>query len=231
MDTEDVFEAAKERLGQNIEPSLDYLVKCDAVNLVWYLKEKIVELTDCEQVKDHLRPLKYAYIFCRKGAKVTFVRESASGTPDLMVEIGQHGFYVEVKKFRVQGSSTTPVEKIVNAVTIKRGQLPDSEVGFVAIDNFDPGLERADQGGLSHEHFDAALCELEHLATANPNGWQKPSGVIIAASTSGGIGISIPYFVWVNKQSKPLVPEGLAGWLSSSLTNAEERSSEGLRMT
>lgn len=216
-----VLEAAKQRLGQNIGPALDYLATREAVNLAWYLEEKIVKARD-EEVRDHVRVLKYANIFCRKGANVTFLQETSGvKTPDLKVELEPPGFFLEVKKFRLVPHTANPVSKIVAAVTAKRLQLPSNEVGFVAIDNFDLGLEWDDQGGLTHHHIDEALCELERSAGENPNGWQKPSGAIIAASTSGGLGVQIPHFVWINKKSKPPVSEEVARWLSSLFADVD----------
>ncbi len=238
MDVRDVLDAAKKRLGQNIEPVLDYLAKCGAVNLEWYLERKIVEVGDSESEQDNRRVLKYAYNFCRSGAKVTFVRESSDPgvkTPDLKVEMGESQFYVEVKKFRAVGvdksrvgSAPDPISKIVGAVTWKRAQLPPWEVGFVAIDNFDHGLEWDDEGGFTHDHLVKALCELQRSAAQNPSGWKKPGGVIISANTTGGVvtvsdsapvQVEIPHFVWINEHSRPPVPERLAQWVSSSLPN------------
>jgi hypothetical protein len=222
-----VLKAAKQRLGR---PALDYLATREAVNLAWYLEEKIIKARD-EEVGDHVRVLKYADILCRKGAKVTFLRETwGVKTPDLKVELEPSKFFLEVKRFRPVPNTANPASKIVAAVTAKRLQLPSNEVGFVAIDNFDLHLESEDQCGLTDRHIHEALWELERSAGENPNGWQKPSGVIIAASTSGGLGTQIPHFVWMNKKSKPPASEEAARWLSSLFADVDtEISREVLR--
>jgi len=217
---------AIERLGSNAKPMLDGLNQFGATNLEWYLSEKILKAPDGEQLKDNRRVLKYANNFCLNHAKVTFVKESSSrNTPDLMVDVGQHRFYVEVKKFRLLENSVAAhrVSKIVGSVSEKRKQLPSDEVGLVAIDNFDLGLESEDGAGFTHDHIVNALCEIERLATENPEGWRKPSGVIVAAHTSGGAlsgvadNFGIPHFVWINAQSAVPLPDALTGWIRSSL--------------
>ncbi len=208
------------RLDPLDRPSIERIAGME--NGLWYLKEKINGAPDHKSVLDHTRPLKYAGLFDRADAQITFIREIPNQrTPDLIIEVGRYRFYLEVRKFELQiTSSSYPVSKIVSAVTGKRGQLPDNEVGFVAIDNFDIELESVHEA-MPYDHIEAALSELERLATENPAGWKKPSGVIIAASTSGGIGFSIPHFVWVNKQSEPPVSEELAGWIRSSFTDVD----------
>lgn len=197
----------------------------------WYIREKIVKAPHAERRRDNGRVLKYAYNFCRNGGNVTFVREvrdrSGVKTPDLKVAIEQRAFtfYAEVKNFPFQGNSasTYPESKVVDAVRQKRRQLPDSEVGFVAIDNFDLHLE-LDGRAMTHAHIDEALCELERLATENPNGWQEPSGVIIAASTSGGAfsgPVSIPHLVWMNRYAAPAAPAWLTQWIANSLPDGQ----------
>jgi hypothetical protein len=223
QDTVLLIEKAVQRLGQERKPILDRVVECDGGD--WYLREKIVKPANDDTVRDNERALKYAYNFCRNGATVTFVHEGSGKTPDLEVKLEQQRFLVEVKKFRSQSkrASGDPVSKIVTAVTRKRVQLPDSEVGFVAVDNFDLGLESGNAEDLTHDHIVDALCELERLAAENPAGWRKPSGAIVAASTTGGVlsgppvSIPFPHFVWMNGHGDPAAPQVLAAWLRSSL--------------
>jgi hypothetical protein len=189
----------------------------------WYIDEKIVHAPDDDQRRDNDRVLKYAYIFSLNGAEVEFVREHKNHqTPDLKVTVNSTTFYVEVKKFGLVGSrSNHPVSKIVSAVTGKKRQLPDHEMGFVAIDNFDIKLE-LDGEAMTHDAIEQAIAELERLAAANRSGWRKPSGVIIAASSTGGIGVSIPHFIWLNNEAKPAVPNHLADWIRRLFRRIDE---------
>jgi len=209
---------------------LDYLVECGAVNLQWYLQEKIVKVKDNQTRRDHERVLKYAYNFCLADANVAFLPEgTGSGVkmPDLRVDVEQASFYMEVKHFRMTlDDGNNPVLKIVATVTGKRSQLPPSELGLIAMDNFDLGLENHDELGLSHEHIVQAICELKRMAAENPAGWEMPSGVVFAACTSGG-SVSLvqglpappmfPHFVWANEQSVPSIPAGTVEWLARAL--------------
>ena len=142
--------------------------------------------------------------------------------------------YVEVRKFRMgEKPSNHPVQKIVDAVRQKRRQLPRFEIGFVAVDNFDLRLEPR----LRHDRIAEGLCEIERLARYNPKGWQRPSGVIVAAASTMGSGPVIhrpPHFVWINRSAECPPPDQLVEWLLSSLPSGRlfeatnERSTGGL---
>ncbi|MDO8612030.1 MAG: hypothetical protein Q7R32_04315 [Dehalococcoidia bacterium] len=190
-----LIEEAAAHLGGDTKAILQRLAECDGGD--WYLREKIVRAPNGDALLDNSRPLKYAYNFLLKGASVTFVREGRDPSPDLMVTVGGFTFYVEVRKFRMGAGrgASDPVSKIVDAVDEKRSQLPDGSIGFVAIDNFDIRLEPR----FTHERMKDALIEIERRATENPDGWRKPSGVIVATATSigGGPGIERPpHLLW-----------------------------------
>ncbi len=230
LDRAHLVELAMQSQHPDYRPVIEQLVNLEGGE--WYIREKIVEVQDHDERRDHERVLKYAYNFFRSGATVTFVRESSDAknkTPDLKVDLDGIPFYVEVKKFRLRVEQTgNPVLKIVAAIGEKRAQLPPSEVGFVAVDNFDLGIESDSEQGMTHEHIEAALCELERLAAVDQDGWRRPSGVIIASSTSGGIGLSIPHFIWTNIHSNPSAPEGLSNWLSSLFAEIDANTSAQL---
>jgi len=218
-----LVEMAAERIHPDYSPVLERLVEFDGGD--WYLREKIIKAPDSDSLTANNRVLKYANYLAEGGARVTFVREGWARTPDLRALVNGTAFFLEVRRFRTTDGSAAkhPVEKIVSAVTTKRRQLPPSEIGFVAIDNFDLGLESRAERGFTHDHIVDGLCELERCAKSNPEGWRSPSGVIVAAHTSGGAlsgpadNFGIPHFVWINAQSAVPVPDALAGWIRSSL--------------
>ncbi|MCH7579586.1 MAG: VCBS repeat-containing protein [Chloroflexi bacterium] len=180
---------AMKGLPEDRREVFEFLMERGVVNLEWYLRTKIVGVAEAER-NDHMMVLKYAYYFCLKDATVTLLRESpvpGEKMPDIEVAIGTGRFYVEVKKFR-EGSASDPVSKIVHAATIKRSQLRSGEVGFIALHNFDIRLEVAEEGGLTHSHIFAALCELQRRATQNPPAWEELGGVIFAARRVGAGG-------------------------------------------
>jgi hypothetical protein len=207
-------------------PLLEYLAGNGVKEFDWYLRTKIVEVSDCETQRDHERVLKYAYNFCLNGGVVSLIRESSSQgvrTPDMCVEVMSHEFFLEVKKFRmVSHSGSHPAAKIVAAIEEGRAQLPSGKLGLVAIDNFSLGVEEH----LSHEHIVEALCEVRRMAAENPAGWQKPSGAFFAACTSGGV-VSLveglppppmfPHFIWANEHSVPSLPTDVVEWLAAAL--------------
>ena len=164
-------EAAIDLLGPQRGLVIGHLADCGAVNLDWYLQGKIIEAEPLER-SDHARVLKYALNFCLNAAVVTFIQESSepgNRTPDLKIATERYSFYVEVKQFRGPGAGTgDPASKIVYAVTEGRTQLPSSDLGFVAIDNFNLDVEWDSEGGQTHEHIVEAFCELERLAAENP---------------------------------------------------------------
>ena len=226
MHLAEALNASKQILGEERGRLLDYLADCRAANLAWYLDRKILGVEEAERY-DNGRLFKYAFNFCRTGGKVTFLREStAAGAkmPDLRIDKEGFEFFVEVKMFRLASPGTTdPVSKITHAVSQGRKQLPASQIGFVAIDNFDLALEGDDSAGLIDGHFMGALCELHRRAAENPGGWDRPGGVILSASTGSRVNPGEVYdftdFIWVNQQSRPSVPEQLAEYVSSSLPN------------
>ena len=220
QDTLLLIEKAAQRLGQDTKPILDRIVECDGGE--WYLREKIVKAPDDDALLDNSRPLKYAFNFLLNGAKIGFVREGAEPTSDLMASVKGVTFYVEVRKFRmgIHEASGYPVSKIVDAITQKRNQLPKSEIGFVAIDNFDIRLEP----GFGHELIDDGLREVERLARANPEGWRRPSGVILATASAMGSGPYIdlpPHLVWTNPSAERSAPTLLIEWLVAALPNGK----------
>ena len=226
--TPGVIEMAMKGLPEDRREVFEFLMERGVVNLEWYLRTKIVGVAEAER-NDHMMVLKYAYYFCLKDATVTLLRESpvpGEKMPDIEVAIGTGRFYVEVKKFR-EGSASDPVSKIVHAATIKRSQLRSGEVGFIALHNFDIRLEVAEEGGLTHSHIFAALCELQCRATQNPPAWEELGGVIFAANSTGGAvndrspGFGIPHFLWLNEHSVPAVPNGVADFLLASLPTAK----------
>ena len=88
----DVTAVASGLLGKDRRLALDYLAESRCINLEWYLKKKIIEAADEEEMLDNTRPLKYALNFCRGNAQVTLLREQESTkTPDLMVEMDELG--------------------------------------------------------------------------------------------------------------------------------------------
>jgi hypothetical protein len=213
-----------ERAAQRIHPDythvLERLVECEGGER--YLKERIIKAPDIDSLTANSRVLKYANYLVEGGARVTFVREGRGKTPDLMALVDGITLFLEVRRFRTTDGSAAkhPVEKIVGAVTTKRGQLPPSEIGFVAIDNFDLGLESHDARGFTHDHIVDGLCELERCAKSNPEGWRSPSGVIVAAMSTMGSGTIIhrpPHFVWINRGAECPPPAHLVDWLLSSL--------------
>ena len=211
-----LVEKAAELLGQDTVPILTRLMKCDGGD--WYLQEKIAGAPNHETLLDNTRPLKYAACFVDNGATVAFVRETSTQTPDLRVEVGLRTFYVEVRKFRMGlgDAPLHPASKIVDAVQRKRSQLPRGEIGFVAIDNFDLRLEP----GFRHNLIAEGLREIGRMAASNPNGWRRPSGVIVSAASnvSSGPGwVDFPHFIWRNQHGECPPPDQLVKWLVSSL--------------
>ena len=219
-----LIERAAQRIHPDYTPVLERLVECEGGER--YLKERIIKAPDTDSLTANSRVLKYANYLVEGGARVTFVREGRGKTPDLMALVDGITFFLEVRRFRTTDGSVAkhPVEKIVGTVTTKRGQLPPSEIGFVAIDNFDLGLESHDERGFTHDHIVDGLCELERCAKSNPEGWRSPSGVIVAAMSTGGAGsgvLCIPHFVWVNGSSDTPPPDRLIQWISAALRDGQ----------
>jgi hypothetical protein len=214
----ELIEAAGACLGQERVPLLQQIATSGAIDFDWYLEEKIVGVADPDEQRDNERVLKYAFNFGLSGAKVTFVRELPHRrTPDILVVIPSFNksINVEVRKFRLHGGSTPHRElKILDAIVSKRNQLPHGELGVVAIDNFDIGLEPA----LTHTHISEAFEEADRLATDNPPGWERPGAVVVAPCTPGRISsATFPHFVWINRCGKPLLNPQVGSWLASSL--------------
>ena len=130
-----------------------------------------------------------------------------------------------MKHFRGPDADTgDPVSKIVSAVTKKKTQLPSSEFGFLAIDNFDLGVESDPEGGPTHDYIIEAFCELERLAADNPGGWEAPSGVVIMTSSAEGDAarrMEFPHLIWINHHSSPMVSLDLVAWIASALPQGE----------
>jgi len=216
-----LIESAAECLGQNTKPILARLVECDGGD--WYLREKIVKAPDRERVRDNSRVLKYAAHFEANGGKITFVRERSGRTPDLEVGVAECKFYMEVRHFRMseEDASSGQASRIVDVVTKKKRQLPPSQIGFVAIENSDLRLESSDEDDLTHDHIVEGLCEIQRLATSNPDGWRQPSGVIVAAMSTWETAVSEPpHFVWINRDGECRPPAQLVEWLLSSLPSS-----------
>ena len=219
-----LVQMAAQRIHRDYTPVLERLVECEGGDR--YLRERIIKAPDADSLTANSRVLKYANYLVEGGARVTFVREGRDKTPDLRALVDGITFFLEVRRFRTTDGSAArhPVEKIVGAVTTKRGQLPPSEIGFVAIDNFDLGLESHDERGFTHDHIVDGLCELERCAKSNPEGWRSPSGVIVAAMSTGGTGsgvLRIPHFVWVNGSSDTPPPDELIQWISAALRDGQ----------
>lgn len=219
-----LIDMVAQRIGAEHTPVLQRVIECDGGD--WYLREKIIKAPDKDSLTANRRVLKYANLLVKGGSQVTFVREGLTKTPDLKALVERTDFFLEVRRFRATDGLVArhPVQKIVDAVIRKREQLPDTEVGLVAIDNFDLGLESEANAGFTHNHIVNALCELEGRAKDNPEGWRKPSGVIVAAHTSGGAltgppsdSFGMPHFVWINPHAATPLPVDLAGWLCTSL--------------
>lgn len=224
MAMQETLERMVEIYGEDRRPLFELIAGSESEGYEWYLQAKIIDVADSEERLDNDRALKYAYNFCKAGASVTFLKERGNEkTPDLLVEIENLRFFMEVKKFRMKGeTSSHPVSKVVDAVTSKRTQLPPSELGFVALDNFDISIESR----MTHENIFEALTELDRASSENPAGWQLPGGVIFAACTLGGVVSSLeavvfPHFIWLNQQSQPLIPAALASWIAGALPGGE----------
>ena len=219
-----LIEMAARRIHPDYTPVLERLVECDGGD--WYLREKIIKAPDTDSLTANGRVLKYANCFVEGGARVTFVREGPAKTPDLWALVNGTAFFLEVRRFRMNEQVPTrhPALKIVDAVVAKRSQLPDSDVGFVAIDNFDLFLESGDERGFTHEHIVDGLTELERRSRSNPEEWRQPSGVILKAMSSGGASSvmpRIPHFVWVNSASARPSSASLVRWITSALPDGE----------
>ena len=190
----------------------------------WYIREKIVKAPDAERRRDNGRVLKYAYNFFLNGAEIKFVRERKhQQTPDLAVVVKGTMFYVEVRKFRIDVATHHEVAKISGEIKDKATQLPADSIGFVAIDNFSLNLESVGRD-MTYEHIFAALEECERAGAENPEGWRRPSGVVIHAHTSGGAfsgPVSIPHFVWTNRYADPAAPAWLTQWIANSLPDGQ----------
>ena len=219
-----LVEMAAQRVHPDYTPVLERLVECEGGDR--YLREKIIKAPDADALRDNARVLKYAYNFLLSDGQVTFVREGAAKTPDLLIVAAGCNVYVEVRKFQMNEQVPTrhPALKIVDAVVAKRGQLPRSEIGFVAIDNFDLYLESIDERGFTHEHIVDGLTEIERRTRSHPTEWAQPSGVILHAMSSGGAGSGIPripHFVWVNVASARPAPPSLISWIAAALPDGE----------
>jgi len=226
MSQQSLIDRVAERVGMPIHPNLEFLDQNGAEGLEWYLNEKILQAATTGEAKDHTRVLKYAYNFCLNGARVTFVQEGTGKTPDLEFTINGLALYMEVKKLRISAANPSKhlVEKVVSAVENKRLQLPEDQIGFVAIDNFDLNVESVPDQGFTYEHLLDGLSEVDRLAHENPSGW-RPSGVILATHTSGGVSppspLSIPHFIWANECAEPKAPASLVGFIRSSLPDGK----------
>lgn len=220
-----MIEQARQRLHPWSDVDVAAIAECE--NGLWYLKTKIIEPHSNEEVLNHRRVLKYARDFAKRSANVAFLREGPQQTADLKVQIGMWTIFVEVGKFepRVGDGTSYPAQKIVSAVEVKRAQLPEGEIGFVAVDNFDLNVESMPDEGFTHAHITDGLCELDRLARENPGGWRNPSGVIVAAHTSGGASSvwppAIPHYIWVNSKARPPTPPEVVEFMRSSLPNGE----------
>jgi hypothetical protein len=223
VEQQEILEAALVRLGDDRRALLALLRDRGAIDLDWYLREKIVRPRDDGEVSDHARALKYAFTFVQHGATVAFLREANSRQPDLRVQVEDLSFYVEIRKFRSQlNSSTNPVSKVVDAVVAKKTQLPKGQLGFIAIDSFDHFGIESEGFGFTHDHIFDALSEIERIANESPQDWYFLGGLLFAASTNGGTSTpSIPHFIWINRISEPSVPARLVEWLSESLPDGQ----------
>jgi hypothetical protein len=225
-DAQLVRKLARERLDR-AAPIVDDLVSAGAVNLDWYLREKIVK-PDHETYLDHRRVLKYARLFGLRG-RVTFLIETRAPTPDLQVDVDDLTFYAEVKKVRfVLKPSGNPVLKIVTNIEGKLRQLTDGSLNLVAIDNFDLSLESEDEEGLTHEHIQDAFRVVQDRALADPPLYGRLGAAIFAANTSGGVisgppdsTFGIPHFVWLNPAAAVPLPNVLRAWLPSTLPGGQ----------
>jgi len=217
-----IRDKARERLGKSAG-LVDDLAPC--VNLDWYLQHKILE-PDERACRNHKRVLVFARAFHEKRAGVTFVRETDSRTPDLLVETGSYRFYLEVTN-RIGGKDPPhhPDETIVGIVQKKRDQLPPDAPGFVAISNFDLGLEWRDGSGITDEHLATAICEIVRLASAEPDRWSTLAGLIFCSATSGVLTglpgpvseLRLPIYLWANQRRLPPLDEGLFQWMIEAL--------------
>lgn len=215
-DRSQTIDDALARLDPLDRPSIERIAAM--ANGLWYLREKISGAPDHKSMLDHTRPLMYAALFDRGSAAVTFIKESASPTPDLEVVVDGVKFFAEVRKFGMGAGpgASDAVSKIVDAIGQKRSQLPGGAIGLVVIDNFDTRMEP----GLAHDHILGALSEVSRRADLNPAGWRKPSGVIIsAASVIGSAPVEPPHFLWINRGTDCPPSDQLIQWLLSSLPN------------
>jgi hypothetical protein len=225
VEVDEITQQIVRRVGRVVEPVIATILECGHGE--WYLRDKLLRPMGDDEVRNNQRVLKYAYNFKRSGAKVTFVKELSVPTADLQVALRGWTFYLEVRKFNflLEGGTSNPAEKLIDAIKKKRHQLPNSEIGLVAIDNFDLHVESIPDEGFSHEHIFHGLEEVHRLARENPGGWRKPNGVIVAAHTSGGASSvwppRIPHFIWVNPSAEPKAPPELLHLIRSSLPDGE----------
>jgi hypothetical protein len=207
-----IAKRAAEILGHDTESLLHRIAGCQGGQR--YLLEKIINEHDWQIRHDHTRPLKYANHFLDNSAEVEFVREREERTPDLRIGVLDLTFNLEVKKFRMTEEEGTkyPVEKFLGSIT-KTGQLPQGEIGLIAVDNFDIRLEPH----LGYQNIEDALHELDRQTVSGSQ--SRLSGVIVSACSAMGHSepVELPYFVWFNRYAECPLPQALVTWLLSAL--------------